>query len=137
MGKFRKNKSYRANFLIATIMDGVINDKVNWISTTALIQRLALSKRFAIGVIAGIFMMIFAPNILTNTHRFITEVKQFKDADKDDNKECKAGKVEINNENDSGIGKNDTQPEKTSKSIVYIESIPKSEDAKILPNDCE
>ena len=48
-------------------MDGIINDKENLSSSTAIIKNLAKSKRFAIGVIAGIFMMIFAPNIL-NIH---------------------------------------------------------------------
>ena len=73
-------------------MDGIINDKENLSSSTAIIKNLAKSKRFAIGVIAGIFMMIFAPNILKNSQCFITEVEQQKDADNDDNKECKVGK---------------------------------------------
>ena len=73
-------------------MDGIINDKENLSSSTAIIKNLAKSKRFAIGVIARIFMMIFAPNILKNLQRFITDVEQQKDADNDDNKECKVGK---------------------------------------------
>ena len=73
-------------------MDRIINDKENLSSSTAIIKNLVKSKRFAIGVIAGIFMMIFAPNILKNSQRFITEVEQQKDAGNDDNKECKVSK---------------------------------------------